>query len=160
NDRDLGAACVRAWNDWLYEEWYVRHPQRVVPLGIAYLADPVIAASEIRRNAARGFTSVSFPERPHALDLPSIFERAHWAPVIEACAETDPVIPLHVGSPGLHDMPEGAPRSPLASSLFGQLSLGACAEWLWSEYPVRYPTLKIALSEGGIGWVAMLLDRL
>ena len=36
----------------------------------------------------------------------------------------------------------------------------ACAEWLWSEYPLRHPELKIALSEGGIGWVAMLLDRL
>jgi hypothetical protein len=38
--------------------------------------------------------------------------------------------------------------------------LTACAEWLWSEYPLRHPELKIALSEGGIGWVAMLLDRL
>ena len=36
----------------------------------------------------------------------------------------------------------------------------ACAEWLWSGYPVKHPTLKIAMSEGGIGWVAMLLDRL
>jgi len=44
--------------------------------------------------------------------------------------------------------------------LFGQLSLTACAEWLWSGYPVRHPDLKIAMSEGGIGWVAMLLDRL
>jgi predicted TIM-barrel fold metal-dependent hydrolase len=25
---------------------------------------------------------------------------------------------------------------------------------------VRYPSVKIAMSEGGIGWVAMLLDRL
>jgi hypothetical protein len=25
---------------------------------------------------------------------------------------------------------------------------------------VRHPNLKIAMSEGGIGWVAMLLDRL
>jgi predicted TIM-barrel fold metal-dependent hydrolase len=38
--------------------------------------------------------------------------------------------------------------------------LTACAEWLWSGYASRYPTLKIAMSEGGIGWVAMLLDRL
>ena len=36
----------------------------------------------------------------------------------------------------------------------------ACAEWLWSGYPVKYPSLKIAMSEGGIGWVAMILDRL
>ena len=38
-DRDLGVACVRAWNDWLCEEWYERHPTRIIPLGIAYLAD-------------------------------------------------------------------------------------------------------------------------
>jgi predicted TIM-barrel fold metal-dependent hydrolase len=159
-DRALGAACVRAWNDWLYEEWYLRHPRRIVPLGIAYLADPAIAAGEIRRNAERGFTSVTFPERPHAVGLPSLWDRRHWDPIIAACVETGTVISLHVGSSGLHDMPPGAPRSQLASTLFGQLSLGACAEWLWSEYPVRHPTLKIALSEGGIGWVAMLLDRL
>ncbi len=26
-DRDLGLACVRAWNDWLFEEWYSRPPR-------------------------------------------------------------------------------------------------------------------------------------
>src|SRR5206468_960247 len=66
-DRELGAACARAWNDWLFDEWYQRYPERIVPLGITYLADPVVAAGEIRRNAARGFTSVTFPERPHAV---------------------------------------------------------------------------------------------
>jgi predicted TIM-barrel fold metal-dependent hydrolase len=49
---------------------------------------------------------------------------------------------------------------PLGATLFGQLSLSACAEWLWSGYPARHPDLKIAMSEGGIGWVAMLHDRL
>ena len=50
---------------------------------------------------------------------------------------------------------------PLGATLFGQLSLIACAEWLWSAYArAARPTLKIAMSEGGIGWVAMLLDRL
>src|SRR5271157_1033566 len=65
-ERELGLACIRAWNDWLFEEWYTPHPERIVPLGITYLADPELAADEIRRNAARGFTSVTFPERPHA----------------------------------------------------------------------------------------------
>jgi hypothetical protein len=48
----------------------------------------------------------------------------------------------------------------LGATLFGQLSLIACAEWLWSGYAARLPGVKIAMSEGGIGWVAMLLDRL
>jgi predicted TIM-barrel fold metal-dependent hydrolase len=160
DDRELGYACVRAWNDWLFDEWFSHYPERIVPLGITYLADAARAADEIRRNAARGFTSVTFPERPHAIGLPSLWERQHWDPIIAACAETDTVISLHVGSSGIHPFPEGAPRSQLGATLFGQLALGACAEWLWSEYPVKHPTLKIALSEGGIGWVAMLLDRL
>ena len=74
-DRELGLGCVRAWNDWLFEEWYQRHPDRIVPLGITYLSDPELAAEEIRRNAERGFTSVTFPERPHEIGLPSLWER-------------------------------------------------------------------------------------
>jgi predicted TIM-barrel fold metal-dependent hydrolase len=57
-------------------------------------------------------------------------------------------------------MPKGAPMVPLGATLFGQLSLSACAEWLWSGYAVKHPNLKIIMSEGGIGWVAMLHDRL
>ena len=67
---------------------------------------------------------------------------------------------LHVGSSGFAPMPPGAPMLELGSTLFGQIALGACAEWLWSGWPARYPDLKIAMSEGGIGWVAMLMDRL
>jgi len=159
-DRELGVACIRAWNDWLFEEWYQPHPDRIVPLGITYLADPTLAVEEIRRNADRGFTSVTLPERPHAIGLPSLWERAHWDPIMEACVETETVISLHVGSSGLPAFPPGAPSLQLGATLFGQQSLGACAEWLWSGYPLRHPTLRIAMSEGGIGWVAMLADRL
>jgi predicted TIM-barrel fold metal-dependent hydrolase len=160
DDRELGLACVRAWNDWLFEEWYEPHPDRIVPLGLTYLADPALAVAEIERNAARGFTSVTFPERPHNVGLPSLWDRDHWDPIIAACAATGTVISLHVGSSGLPAYPPGAPSLQLGATLFGQQSLGACAEWLWSGYAVEHPDLKIAMSEGGIGWVAMLLDRL
>jgi len=160
DDRELGLACVRAWNDWLFEEWYEPHPDRIVPLGLTYLADPALAVAEIERNAARGFTSVTFPERPHNVGLPSLWDRDHWDPIIAACAATGTVISLHVGSSGLPAYPPGAPSLQLGATLFGQQSLGACAEWLWSGYAVERPDLKIAMSEGGIGWVAMLLDRL
>jgi predicted TIM-barrel fold metal-dependent hydrolase len=159
-DRDLGVACVRAWNDWLYEEWYRSYPDRIVPLGITYLPDPELAVAEIVRNAARGFTALTLPERPHDIGLPSLWDRDHWDPIIEACADTGTVVSLHVGSSGLPPAPSGAPMLQLKSTLFGQMSLTACAEWLWSGHPVRHPELKIAMSEGGIGWVAMLLDRL
>jgi predicted TIM-barrel fold metal-dependent hydrolase len=159
-DAALGAACVRAWNDWLHEEWYERHPDRIIPLGIAFLADPDVAAAEIRRNAERGFRAVALPERPHAVGLPTLWDRNHWDPVIDACCETGTVVCLHVGSSGIPELPPGSPAMQLAATLFGQLSLESCAQWLWSAYPYERPDLRIAMSEGGIGWVAMLIDRL
>ncbi|MBV9040032.1 MAG: amidohydrolase family protein [Acidimicrobiia bacterium] len=159
SDPELGLAVTRAWNDWLFEEWYSPYPERIIPMGITWLSDPEIGAEEIRRNAERGFRSVTLPERPHRLDMPSIFDR-YWEPIIAACAETETVISLHVGSSGMVDFPKFSPAVQLGATLFGQMSLTACAEWLWSGWAVQYPDLKIAMSEGGIGWVAMLIDRL
>jgi predicted TIM-barrel fold metal-dependent hydrolase len=158
-DPDLGLAVTRAWNDWLFEEWWSPYPDRIIPLGLTWLTDPQLGAAEIRRNAERGFRSVTLPERPHRIGLPSLFT-GYWDPIVEACAETGTVVSLHVGSSGGYDHAEGSPKLQLGATMFGQLSLSACAEWLWSGYAVRYPELKIAMSEGGIGWVAMLLDRL
>jgi predicted TIM-barrel fold metal-dependent hydrolase len=158
-DPELGLAVTRAWNDWLYEAWWQPYPDRIIPCGITFLADPALGAAEIRRNAARGFRSVTLPERPHRIGLPSLFS-GYWEPIVEACQETDTVISLHVGSSGMPDMPEDGPLVAIGATLFGQMSLSACAEWVWSGLPARFPRLKIAMSEGGIGWVAMLLDRL
>ncbi|MDP6981291.1 MAG: amidohydrolase family protein [Myxococcota bacterium] len=157
-DQELGLACVRAWNDWLFEEWHSPYPDRIVPLGITLLSDPEKGAEEIRRNAKRGFTAVTMPEQPHELGYPSVFDD-YWEPIIRACAETETVINLHIGSSGFPKMPPGAPMLELGATLFGPMAVSACAEWLWSGWPVKYPNLKIAMSEGGIGWVASLIDR-
>lgn len=160
SDPALGLACVRAFNDWYVEEWVTPHRDRFIPMGITFLSDPVAGAAEIRRNADRGFVAVSLPEQPHRMGYPSLHS-GWWDPVIEACVDTDTVVCLHVGSSGMTgDLPMDAPLVELAATLFSSLSLNACADWLWSGYPVRYPELKIVMSEGGIGWVPMLADRL
>jgi predicted TIM-barrel fold metal-dependent hydrolase len=159
SDPELGLAVTRAFNDWLYEAWWQPYPDRIIPCGITFLADPERGAAEIRRNAERGFRSVTLPERPHRVGMPSIFS-GYWEPIAAACEDTGTVISLHVGSSGMPDMPDDAPLVQLGATLFGQMSLTACAEWVWSGLPLRFPGLQIAMSEGGIGWVAMLLDRL
>ena len=125
-DPELGYATTRAYNDWMVDAWWQAHPDRFIPLGITYLADPELAAAEIRRNAARGVVTVTFPERPHKIGFPSIFDDS-WDPVMRACAETDTVICQHVGSSGLADVAPGAPPGATAT-LFGQLALTSCAE--------------------------------
>jgi predicted TIM-barrel fold metal-dependent hydrolase len=159
NDQQLGLACLRAWNDWHIEAWAGPHPDRIIPLQLAWLRDPEIAAADVRRNAERGFKAVSFPENPVDLKLPSV-HTDHWDPFLRACEETQTVICLHNGSSSWT-----AARSPgapleLYTSLFSVNAIAAAADWLWARVPTRYPQIRVAFSEGGIGWVPMLIDRI
>jgi len=157
-DPVLGLACVRAWNRWHEEVWAGTHPGRIIPLQLPWLADVEVAAAEIRRNAGRGFRAVSFPEFPAQLGLPSIFTR-HWDPFFAACEETGTVVCLHTGASAWAPLPSPDPPFELLPTLFPVNALVAAAEWLWSGVFLRFPTLAVALSEGGMGWVPMLMDR-
>jgi predicted TIM-barrel fold metal-dependent hydrolase len=158
-DPDLALATVRAWNDWHIEEWAGTHPGRIIPCQLPYLLDPEIAAGEVRRNAERGFKAVTFSEMPHELGLPSLHS-GHWEPLMRACAETGTVVNLHIGSSSTSpSTSDDAPPDVIGVLFFGYAMFSA-VDWLYSLLPVRYPDLRICLSEGGIGWVPALLDRL
>ena len=158
-DPELGLACERAWNDWHHEVWAGTYPDRIIPLQLAWLRDPAVAAAAVRRNAERGFKAVTFPESMNNLDLPSV-HTDHWDPFLRACEETGTVVCIHTGSGAIS--PPRSPESPLEQSttLFPVHGMLAAADWLWARIPLRFPRLDVALSEGGIGWVPMLLDRL
>jgi predicted TIM-barrel fold metal-dependent hydrolase len=158
NDLELGLACVRAWNDWHAKVWAGTHPERIIPLQLPWLADIELAAEEIRRNAEHGFKAVSFPEFPAQLGFPSIFS-GKWDPLFAACAETETVVCLHTGASSWAPLPSPDPPIELLPTLFPVNGLVAAAEWLWSGVALRFPELQVAFSEGGIGWVPMLLDR-
>jgi predicted TIM-barrel fold metal-dependent hydrolase len=157
-DPELGRACVTAWNDWHHEVWAGTHPGRIIPTQISWLLDPEVAAADIRANAARGFRAVSFPEFPSKLGMPSLGS-GHWDPLLAACEETATVICLHTGSASWAPIPSDDAPFELFPTLFPMNAFLAAADWLWSGVCTRFPRLAIALSEGGLGWVNMLADR-
>jgi predicted TIM-barrel fold metal-dependent hydrolase len=158
-DPELALATVRAWNDWHLEEWAGTYPGRIIPCQLPYLLDPQVAADEIRRNAERGFKAVTFSEGPYALGLPSLHS-GHWDPLMQACEETGTVINLHIGSSGTSPSTSSDAPADVIGVLFFGYAMFAAVDWLYSLIPVRYPDIRICLSEGGIGWVPALLDRL
>ena len=157
-DRDLGLACLRAFNDWHLDVWANTHPGRIIANQLPWLADPHIAADEIRANADRGFPAVSFSENPEKLGLPSLCSD-HWDPFFAACQETGTVVNLHVGSSSSTIVPSEDSAPAVLGALFPINGMATAADWLFSGIPLRFPDLKIALSEGGIGWVPMFIDR-
>lgn len=160
-DEQLGLASLRAYNDWMIEEWAGSYPDRLISTQIAWLPDPEVAASDIYLNSERGCRALSFSENPEklGLGLPSIHSK-FWDPIFRACEETNTVLNLHVGSSSETFVPSSDSPLVVMSALFAVNGFAACADWACSRVPLQFPNLKIVMSEGGIGWVTMLLDRL
>ncbi|MCB1283292.1 MAG: amidohydrolase [Microthrixaceae bacterium] len=157
-DRELGEACVYAYNDWMVEEWCGDSDGKLIPLIIVPLWDADLAAAEVRRNAARGVHAVAFSEIPPHLGLPSIHS-GFWDPFFRACEETKTTINMHIGSSSR--MPATSPDAPVAvaASLSFNNSMASLCDFLFSGTFVRFPDLKIAYSEGQIGWLPYILER-
>ncbi len=158
-DKKLSEIMVQAYNDWHVDEWCGSHPGRFIPLGLPMMWDPEATAREIRRLAGKGCHAVTFPDRPAGLGLPSLHSE-HWEPIWRACDETGTAVCVHIGSGtgmNLQD-PEAAVEIMITGapiSLFG-----FATELVFSRFLRRYPNLKFALSEGGIGWIPYFLERI
>lgn len=157
-DKVLGHAVLRAYNEWHLEGWCGAHPGRFLPLGLVPYFDPDLMAAEVRWLAERGCHAVTWSENPEKLGLPS-FHSPHWDPFWRACEETGTVVCLHIGSSGQVVI------TSLDASVNSMLTLQpvnllqCAADLLWSPVMQRFPKVRFALSEGGIGWIPYFLER-
>jgi predicted TIM-barrel fold metal-dependent hydrolase len=109
--------------------------------------------------AAKGCHAVSFSENPEKLKLPSLHSD-HWDPFWRACVEEDTIVCLHIGSSSSLAITAADAPIDVLITLQPINIVQAAADLMWSRVLREFPTLRIALSEGGIGWIPYLLDRL
>ncbi|ORV16635.1 amidohydrolase family protein [Mycobacterium celatum] len=157
-DPDFSLALLQAYNDWHVEEWCGAYPARFIPMCLPVIWDAEACAKEVRRNAARGVHALTFTENPAAMGYPS-FHNDYWTPLWEALVDTDTVMNVHIGSSG--KLARTAPDAPMDVTITLQPMniVQAAADLLWSAPIKKYPGLKIALSEGGTGWIPYFLER-
>ena len=155
---DTAAAMASAVNDWIIHEWLEQEPRLrasiVVPSRV-----PEMAAKEIDRVGGHpGVVQVYLPvvsEAPYG-------HRRYW-PIFEAAARHDLVVSLQFGgSPG-----QPADRVRLAVVLPRRVrrrcprssrprSSTCCVEGVFDHFP----TLRIAMIEGGWTWLPSLMWRI
>jgi len=159
-DKELAYACIQAYNDWHIDEWAGSHPGRFIPLPLCSLWDPELAAQEVRRVARKGATAITFSEAPESFGYPSIHTGA-WDPLFRACCDEDVALAIHIAS-SRTVLPGKETRVPIevSSTLPCWNALPCAANFLWSQSLVKFPQLKIALSEGGTSWIPGFLDRM
>jgi predicted TIM-barrel fold metal-dependent hydrolase len=160
-DKDLALLCVKAYNDWIIDEWCAGDGVgKLIPLTLIPLWDAKLAAEEIRRCADKGSHAVAFTENPTPLGLPSVHDKDRfWDPFFAACEETETVINMHIGSSSR--MPATSPDAPfiISSVLTFQNAMGSLVDYLFSGVFDRFPKMRIAYAEGQVGWMPYVLER-
>ncbi len=157
-DKAQALVHLRAYNDWHIDEWCNAHPGRFIPCGILPLWDMNETVKEVRRLADKGCFAISMSENPTKAGMPSV-HGDFWEPLWKTVTDTGTAICLHIGTGNV--APHCSMETPIEANITTMpmaVAFGA-ADWMNMAALHRYPTMKIALSESGIGWIPYLMER-
>ena len=157
-DRAVSLAAIQAYNDWHLHDWCNVAPGRFIPLMLVPWWDMQAAAAEVERLAKQGVHALSLSDNPALHGFPSIHSD-YWDPLWKACADNNVVICCHIGT-GIkaEHASELSPIDAWITSMPISIANSA-ADWIWAPMWKKFPDLRMALSEGGIGWIPYLLER-
>ena len=157
-DAELALALVQAYNDWHIEAWCGAYPGRFIPLAIPPLWDPHLIAAELERVAEKGCHAMTWSENVSYLGHPSIHSD-YWDPAFTTAEGLGTVLCAHIGSSSRIVLTADDAPMDVLITLSPMNIVQAAGDIVWSQATKKFPNLKFALSEGGIGWVPYFRER-
>ena len=152
-DAEYLYACCRAYNDWL-AEFCQPYPDRLKGVGMIPCRGPVEwAVEETERCAKLGLVSVMLPawvdDRPY--NLPD------WDPLWAAMQDMGLIASIHIGGRDPFGRAHGPGAGGIIIGIVKFEMNDTLQHLIWGGAPVRFPKLKWALVESGIGWIGAAL---
>ena len=160
DDPGLAVAVARAYNNWL-AEYCQPYPDRLKGMCSMPLQDPEGAAQELRRGVTElGMVGAHFPTNVHGRDL----DHASLDPVYAMAQELDVPVCVHGGycMPGIDNMVSHRSENQFYLNLmtFPFELMTAMAKLICGGTLDRFPSLRIGIMEGNVGWLPFWVDRL
>ncbi|HZT06086.1 MAG TPA: amidohydrolase family protein [Chloroflexota bacterium] len=161
-DRDLQLACIRAYNDWLVDEW-AAFDSRFIAQCLVPLTSVPDAVDEVVRAADKGHRGVVLPAIPSfETGVPHLNDAA-WDPFWATCAERALPVCFHAGAPGPIQISPDPRLAPRLAGAFRAITRPAShipvmVNFLISRILLRHPALRVVFAESALGWVAYLLE--
>ncbi|MGV0794500.1 amidohydrolase family protein [Mycolicibacterium sp. XJ1819] len=167
DDPEYKIQIIRAYNDWLVEEWAAADRERLIPVALVAYFDAEVAAEEVHRCKELGHRGLVMTGMPQLHGKPPLAD-TYWAPLWRAAEDTGMSVGFHVGAnEGILEKYVNADR--LAAE--GPRRMGARTvteafldnassmnDLLLSGILPKYPKLKFVMVETGLGWVNFCLE--
>lgn len=157
---DLRLACIRAYNDYLAEEW-TGVSARYVSQCLIPMWDVDLAVEEATRSHEIGHKALVWTAAPHAYGFPHFNDR-YWDPLWARLTELAMPVALHIGSAktrmDLWDGYSDFKRLAMVSVNSITSNVQIMANLLFSGVLDRFPELMFISVESGLGWVPYLLE--
>jgi predicted TIM-barrel fold metal-dependent hydrolase len=147
----------------LADTWCAADSDRFVGQMIVPLWDLDLAVEELQRGVGLGHQALSFPNAPESLGLPNIGD-PHWDRLWDAVEEVGVPVSMHIASGSMRDSPlplavaAGTPAEVFVT-VAPSSNFISVATLLWSGVLQKHPNLRFLSVEGGIGWIAYLVQR-
>ena len=154
-NQDYAIAVCRAYNDWMYETYMKRDP-RFKAVALIPMQEPAEAVKELTRAVEElGMVGTMLPSNglPHHLGA-----KEYW-PVYAEAERLGCAIGIHGGchdGMGMDHLNVFEPVVALGHSFGMMVAFGAI---LYNGIFDRYPGIRIAFLEGGIGWLPFCMER-
>ena len=156
-DVKWAAVMARCYNDYLYGEYLQHEPLRLYGVALLPVQDTSAAAEELKR-CVKDLKMVGgvIP----AAGLPKGLGHPMYDPLYETAVRLNVPLAVHGGSSaglGLDLFDSFVKILVMEHAVAQQIHF---TSFLLDGAPVRFPNLKIAFLESGIGWVPYMMERL
>lgn len=182
-DTELRHACFRAYNDWLADFCAV-DPDRLLGIGLVRLEETDFAIVELERIASLGLRGAIVNAMPDLMGAPPLSSRS-YDPFWAKAADLGMPLSLHIlHSRSTPPLAEAARRDAeltgggkglqsvldhvgSGTGLFETYMTMMCLDMaepvsllIFSGLLERFPKLRFAIAESGIGWIPFTLERM
>lgn len=152
---DYAISVTRAYNDWLCET-YVQKDKRFLGMALLPLQEPQAAVEELRRAVQMlGFAGAMLPTTGLKGHLGS---KEYW-PIYQEASRLGCALGVHGGNHigfGMDSMNVFAPAHAIGHALGMMIGLGGL---VFNGVFDKYPGLRIAFLESGVGWLLFCIER-
>jgi predicted TIM-barrel fold metal-dependent hydrolase len=174
---DAYKAVVRAYNDWLAEEYCSYSPERLIGVGVIPITNCADAVAELNHCKAIGLKTVAIDNFPAGHRYPSAEDDRFWA----AAVDLQMPLTIHVefgfprrsrgpqavavSAPGFKYAKQPDPEHHVPDVIerfnkYGFRGSKQVVQMIWGGAFEKFPKLKIYVAEVQVGWVPNWMDQM